>query len=160
MDEQCKAALELLVQNGYLESVKGKYRCTAKLNDTVAGIVRLTDEDWENKYLDFIKQCKIPRQGESVNGDMYNLNQYTADAMKRFRQMIEKERIDVEILTKVTRTYYSGSIRCKKKIGNYITENLWRMDYLTIKDQNPEQQQQTLQKQLNDSTTFTRDRIG
>ncbi len=161
MDERSKAALELLVQGGYLEPVKGKYRCTAKLNDEVAGKApRLTQEDWEARYISFIEQCNIPRKGESGDGTMYNLNQYTADGMKRFRQMLEKEQVNLDLLIMVTKAYYTGSIRYKKKIGNYITENLWRMDYESLKNVDQKQQAQTLQKQMNDTETFTRDRIG
>lgn len=161
MDEQCRAALDLLVQNGYLEIVKGKYRATARLNDEIAGKpTRLTEQDWADQYINFITACRIPTKGESGTGDLYDLNKYTTEGMKRFRQMVETEQVNTVLLIKVTHAYYNGSIRYKKKIGNYITENLWRMDYELLKKQTPDQQQQTLQKQADESKPFTRDRIG
>lgn len=164
MDEQSKAALELLVQNGYLEIVKGKYRCTAKLNscklsDEVISRVVITD-DWEGLYTKYIIEAKVPKRGEFSDGTEYDLNKYNQDAMKQFKQMLSKEGIDYELLVKVTQSYYKSPGRYKKTISNFILEGIWRMDYLVLKDQTPEQQQQTLQKQINESTTFTRDRIG
>lgn len=164
MDEQSKAALDLLVQNGYLEIVKGKYRVSAKLNVIPTGketSQKLTDMDWEGRYILFITECKVPNQGESGTGDVYPLNKYSTEGMKAFRKMLEHDGIKYDILVRVTQSYYKiGTNRYKKKIGNYITEGLWRMDYEVIKDQTVEQQQQTIQQQLNESKPFTRDRIG
>jgi hypothetical protein len=166
MDEQSKAALELLVQNGYLEIVKEKYRATAKLNKVeveslqIQTLVGIATMSWEDLYVKFIQDCTIPKWGESGNGDLYELNKYSADAMKVFRKMIEKDGIKYDLLVKVTIAYYKSGNRFRKKIGNYITEGLWRLDYMTLKDQPLEKQQQTLNNQINDAKPFTRDRIG
>lgn len=165
MDEQSKAALDLLVQNGYLEIVKEKYRPTKKLNSVTALEKIYLDDgtvfegDYSELYLDFIKTCKIPRQGEAGDGAMYDLNKYTEDAAKHFRDMM-KSGIKYGVLVKVTTVYYKGSSRYKKKIGNYIMEGHWRMDYETMKNQTEQQQQQHLNEQLNSAKPFTRDRIG
>lgn len=168
MDESSKAALDLLVQNGYLEVVKGKYRPTKKLNEEVSSIpmlagittIGIATMSWENLYVKFIQDASIPRKGESGSGDLYDLNKYSADAMKVFRKMLERDGIKYDLLVKVTSTYYKSGSRYKKTISNYITEGLWRMDYMTLKDQSTEQQQQTLNKQIDESKPFTRDRIG
>jgi|ERR1044072_1584681 hypothetical protein len=161
MDEQSRAALVLLVQNGYLEVVKGKYRPTKKLNDPlgvpVIGTVQL--DSWQDVYTKFITACNIPKKGESGSGDLYDLNKYTDDAMKHFRDLM-KAGINYDLMVKVTTAYYKGSTRYKKKIGNYITEGLWRMDYELMKNQTEQQQQQHLNEQLNSAQPFTRDRIG
>ena len=167
MDEQSKAALDLLVQNGYLETVKGKYRPTKKLNEVPETVVAATslgpltfNGNWEDFYTNFIVQCKIPKKGEAGDGSLYDLNKYSEDAMKRFKEMMTKEGIKYDVLMRVVQTYYKGSTRYKKTISNYITEGHWRMDYLTVKDQTEQQQQQTLNEQLNSAKPFTRDRIG
>jgi hypothetical protein len=166
MDEQCKAALELLVQNGYLETVKGKYRPTKKLNEVTAVEVIYLDNGtvfnggWENLYSSFILACQVPKKGEAGDGGLYDLNKYSEDAMKHFRDLL-KSGIRYSVLVQVTRAYYkTGNLRFKKTIGNYITQGHWRLDYDIVKDQTPEQQQQTLQKQEDESKPFTRDRIG
>lgn len=167
MNAECKTALDLLVQHGYLEIVGGKYRPTKKLNskETLAdgAVLGVNGETfsgtWEEIYVKFITDCKIPKWGESGSGDTYELNKYSADAMKHFRDLL-KSGIQYALLVKVTSAYYKGSLRYKKKIGNYITEGLWRMDYETMKNQTETQQQQTLNEQLNSSKPFTRDRIG
>lgn len=163
MDAQSKAALDLLVQNGYIESVKGKYRCTAKLNMTT----KLTEQidaaaaqDWEAFYTRFIIESQVPKRGESSDGGVYDLNKYSNDAMKEFKKMLWKDGIEYALLLKVTQAYYKGPGRYKKTISNFILEGLWRMDYEVLKQQTPEQQQETIQKQMNDPTAFTRDRIG
>lgn len=168
MDEQSKAALDLLVQNGYLEVVKGKYRASKKLNVVPETVIANTslgplvfDGNWEGLYTKFIMECKLPKQSENGNGDTYEVNKYSEEAMRRFKEMVTKEGIKYDLLVLVTQNYYkTGSNRYKKKIGNYITEGLWRMDYETLKGQTVEQQQQTLQKQADESKPFTRDRIG
>lgn len=166
MDEQSKAALELLVQNGYIEAVKGKYRCTAKLNNVIApmGIVNYplenVTENWESLYVKFIMDAQVPKRGESTDGTLYDMNKYGAEAMKRFKQMLTKDGIKYDLLVKVTQAYYKGPGRYKKNISNFITEGIWRMDYEMLKGQTTEQQQQTLNKQIDESKPFTRDRIG
>ena len=167
MDEQSKAALDLLVQNGYLETVKGKYRPTKKLNAVPEMVTATTSlgpltfgGSWEDFYTAFILQCNIPKKGEAGDGSLYDLNKYSEEAMKRFKEMITKEGIKYDVLMRVVQTYYKGSTRYKKTISNYITEGHWRMDYLTVKDQTEQQQQQTLNEQLNSAKPFTRDRIG
>lgn len=166
MDEKSKAALDLLVQNGYLEIVKGKYRPTVKLNEPVVkSLVNVLNqvavESWEDMYVKFIRECNIPKQGETGEGDNYALNKYSVDAMKAFRKMIERDGIKYDILVIVTQAYYkAGTIRYKKTISNFIMEGIWRMDYEIMKTQTTEQQQQTIQQQLNESKPFTRDRIG
>ena len=167
MDEQSKAALDLLVQNGYLEIVKGKYRPTKELNSLTTTEKLICGMDgkpitgtWGDIYTRFIMDCKIPRQGESGTGDMYDLNKYSEDAMQKFKGILMSG-IDYALLVKVTQAYYrNGTNRYKKKIGNYIVEGLWRMDYEVMKGQTEQQQQQTIQQQLNESKPFTRDRIG
>lgn len=171
MDDQCKAALELLVQNGYLEAVKGKYRATAKLNDALKEpviecmVVINGDNDvfqgkWQDLYVKFITDCKVPSKGENSEGDLYDLNKYTEDAMKHFRDLI-RSGIQYPLLVQVTTAYYqTGTNRYKKKVGNYITEGHWRMDYLTLKDQDPKQRLQTLKQETDAAKPFTRDRIG
>lgn len=165
MDEQSKAALDLLVQNGYLEIVKEKYRPTKKLN-AVPAVDKIYlddgtvfDGDYGMLYMDFIKACKIPRQGEAGDGSLYDLNKYTEDAAKHFRDLM-KSGIKYSVLVKIATTYYRGSTRYKKKIGNYITEGHWRLDYITINNQTEQQQQQHLNEQFNSTKPFTRDRIG
>ena len=167
MDEQCKAALDLLVQNGYLEVVKGKYRPTKKLNTVSETVVAHTslgplsfEGSWEDFYTKFIVDCKIPRKGESADGTLYDLNKYSEEAMKRFKEMVTRDGIKYDVLMRVVQAYYKGGTRCKKNISNYIIEGFWRMDYMALKDQSTEQQQQTLQKQVDESKPFTRDRIG
>lgn len=166
MDEQCKAALDLLVQHGYLEAVKGKYRPTKKLNDHKAAEALIVLEDgstflgsWGDLYLKFIADAQVPRLGEAGDGNMYDLNKYTEDGMKHFRDLI-RSGIKYQLLAKVTRAYYAQGIRYKKKVGNYITEGHWRMDYELLKGQTDTQQQQTIQKQIDAAKPFTRDRIG
>lgn len=166
MDEQSKAALDLLVQNGYLEVVKGKYRPTKKLNEHPAketihlpgGIV--FDGSWEELYLGFIVGCKIPKKGESGDGTLYDLNKYSEDAMKHFRDLM-KSGIQYDLLVMVTTAYYKvGGLRFKKTITNYITQGHWRLDYEAMKEKSKEQQQKLLNQQENESKPFTRDRIG
>lgn len=166
MDEQSKAALDLLVQNGYLEAVKGKYRATKKLNDqksvefpvtTATGTILYGT--WEEIYTRFIMECKIPKKAESGTGDEYDLNKYSEDGMKAFRDLI-KLGFQYDLLVKVTTAYYHNGTRYKKKIGNFITQGLWRMEYQVLKEQTTEEQQQTLQKLADESKPFTRDRIG
>lgn len=168
MDEQSKAALDLLVQNGYLEIVKGKYRPTKKLNTVPEMVTAMTslgplafEGSWEDMYTRFIVECKVPKRGENGYGDPYDLNKYSEDAMKRFKEMLTRDQVKYDLLVRVTQAYYStGSLRYKKKIGNYITEGLWRMDYETMKDKPLEDQQKHLNQQINESKPFTRDRIG
>lgn len=167
MDKDSQAALDLLVQNNYLEIVGGKYRATKKLNSkevlmdgAVVGVDGKTfSGSWEDIYIKFINDCTLPKWGESGTGDLYELNKYSAEGMKCFRDIL-KSGIQYALLVKVTTAYYKGSNRFKKKIGNYITEGLWRMDYETMKNQTEQQQQQHINEQLNSAQPFTRDRIG
>jgi hypothetical protein len=166
MDEQSKAALDLLVQNDYLEIVKGKYRPTKKLNEipvVEAILVGIDGEtlqgSWTEIYTKFIMDCKIPRYGETGDGTLYDLNKYTEDGMKHFRDLI-RSGIKYSLLVKVTIVYYQGSPRYKKKIGNYITEGHWRLDYDVMKNQSVEQQIETIKQQIDAAKPFTRDRIG
>lgn len=166
MDEHCQAALDLLVQNGYLEVVKLKYRPTKKLNEVPAKESIYLDGGnvfegtWEDLYLKFIVTCKIPKKGESGNGEEYDLNKYSEDAMKHFRDLM-KSGISYSTLVLVTAAYYkAGGLRYKKNITNYITQGHWRLEYETLKNKPVEQQQQTLNNQINDAKPFTRDRIG
>jgi hypothetical protein len=168
MDEQSKAALDLLVQNGYLEIVKEKYRATKKLNavpvtvavNTSLGVLSFPGT-WEEFYTKFIVDCKIPRNSENGQGGIYPINQYSEDGMKRFREMLTVEGIKYDLLMGIIQTYYrTGANRYKKTIGNYITEGHWRMDYSAMKGQTTEQQQQHINEQLNSAQPFTRDRIG
>lgn len=171
MDEHSKAALDLLVQNGYLEVVKGKYRPTVKLNEQkveekklIAGHLFLDGVQgaatWEDLYIKFIRESGVPKKSENGQGDLYDTNKYNTEAMKVFRKMIERDGIKYDLLVKVAQAYYRSGGRYKKTITNYISEGIWRLDYLALKGQTTEQQKETLQKQVDESKPFTRDRIG
>lgn len=165
MDEQLKKALDLLVQHGYLETVKGKLRVSAKLNDAVSfansNLPFADSTNWESAYIKYIADAQVPRRSQTTDGNVYDLNKYSVDGMKRFRQMIEKERIDYDLLVKVTKAYYKSPGTYKKKIGNYITEDLWRTDYMVLKQCTTSSEQSEHLKNLQDDPqTFARDRIG
>lgn len=170
MDEKIKEALQLLVDHGYMEMVGQKYRLTTKLNgeqgiQTIDGLPILPKkkEDWERLYINFIMAADIPRYSESTDGTFYEINKYSEDGLKKFKELALSG-IDLTVLMQSTKLYYKrGRNKLKLKIGNYIANGEWRNDYFQLvgaAKQGETELKNHVNQELNGPETFTRDQIG
>jgi hypothetical protein len=142
-----------LKEEGYIKLVKGNYVLTQKyFNDLLKPAIRLVPfenavvkqqdaafplvigKDWQQEYIRFIQDAKVPARLEGSRGEVYYANKYSEDGMKAFRNIISKELIDYAMLVRSTILYYKSGTRFKKKIGNYITQGDWRTDYEALKE--------------------------
>ena len=87
--------------------------------------------DWPKAYLQFIKEAEVPQRGSGATGG-YDLNKYSESAMKVFRRMLEKEKVDYSVLVKSTLLYYKTRTQYQVTIGNYIENGFWRSDYESL----------------------------
>lgn len=175
MTEEQLKAVETLVSAGYLMSVKGKLKATAKLNDdyrpavsvilpekaSVAIAKRTTVVDWDQLYIRFIQEAGVPKRAESTDGGLYDLNKFSKDACKEFRNMIEKRGIRLDILTGCTKLYYKSAVRLKKSITNYIVQGDWRSDYeALLQSAEKGNLEQHVKTELDGVKKFTRYKVG
>lgn len=139
--------IEYLIDNKYLINRGGKYLLTTSFQKdavktdkpTTAVTVQpknslaslKTKADWTNAYIQFIDLCGVPSIGYSKSGS-YAMNKFSEAALKVFKNALEKEEINPEILILAVRLYYKSDIGYKKSISNYMTSGEWRTDYFKI----------------------------
>ena len=176
--------VKFLLDNGYMTIIRKKYCVTAKFNKEVssvdAGIVHvsgiplvrdivhsakdLSKIEWRNMYIAFIKEAAVPAKCEGSNGEMYDCNKYSEPAMKVFKDAISKEKIDLRVLTAVTKLYYAKPGKYKQKIGTYIETGAWRSDYTAMIDAAAQDGvdgiQNHIKTQLNDGKPFNNVEFG
>ena len=150
--------VEWMTGEGYFILVKGKYLVSAKFNTEVRGVTEglrklptgklvvvetdrpapsLKPEEWRDLYMAFIMKCKVPEFGRLGNGGMYPMNKYSEPAMKKFRELAEKEQIDLKRLEVVTSAFYADNrIKAKPAISTFILEGQWRSSYNEITPEN------------------------
>ena len=116
--------------------------------------------DWTEVYLRFIQEAEVPQRGEG-NGSGYDLNKYSEPAMKIFRKLIEKEKIQYAVLVKSTMLYYKTHTRFPVAIGRYIEDGLWRMDYLSLLNAAKEGSiEEHIKQEIDGTTDFSRFKLG
>lgn len=169
-----------MMQNGYILQVKGKFRLTAKFNKEILnreeGVVLLNQTpvvmehalpaqiqsiDWPKQYMQFIVEAQVPARGKGGNGPGYDLNKYSEPAMKMFRRIIEKEKVQYPVLVKSTMLYYKTHKDYPLTISRYISEGFWRSDYEALL-QSAEQGTvaEHIQQEISHGTEFNRFKPG
>lgn len=151
---QLKEVVQWMLENNYMVAVNGKYRVTAKFNKEMTGVEKglivtksgpmvleaglspavtnTKTEDWTSAYIQFISDAQVPSRSESSTGS-YDVNKYSEPGMKAFKKAIESGVI-YAILVKSTMLYYKTHKRYAVKIGNYMSDGIWRTDYETLKN--------------------------
>lgn len=96
------------------------------------GISLLPDGvDWEQHYMNFIIAAHVPSSLTSTDGLPYQVNAYSVAGMKAFKKAISSG-YNLTLLTQSTQLYYMGKSPYKKTIGAYMSEELWRTNYITL----------------------------
>lgn len=93
---------------------------------------KLTIATVNEAYLSFIVACNIPRRIVNPKGESYAANQFSKDGAKAFGKLllrVNSGEIDMELLVHTVQLYYKSSVGYKLKIGNYIGDGAWEMDY-------------------------------
>lgn len=181
---ELKDALKFMIEEGYMTQVRGKYCVTKKFNEQVTGISEgiihisgiplvldivheakdLSKVEWRNLYIRYILEAKVPSKCEGSNGQMYDCNKFSEDALKAFIKYIRDEKIDLRLLTAVTQLYYAKKSTHKQMISTYVTQGTWRNDYMFMLDSmsegNTEAVQEHIKKELKDGTTYTSTTFG
>jgi hypothetical protein len=146
MVESLKDAVQFMLDNGYLAVIRGKYVVTAKFNKEVTGVyqgaVLLKGNipavvepkvpktvHWRDQYIAFVNEVKIPPYGHNSRGERYQMNAFSEDGVKAYRNAIEKEDILHPLLVEATQMYYHGSVAMKVGIGKFMSEGMWRTFY-------------------------------
>jgi hypothetical protein len=153
-------ALEYLIEMKYVVEHQKKFKFTALFYKDLTGVAKglistgkvlepnlpsireekfevlkvgtYTLAEWTNLYSTFLRTCSIPEKGLGQNGDTYALNKYSEDGMKAFR-LAMKSGYDYVTLIAAVKLYYTGNLRFKKAIGNYMKDGDWRTDYERVK---------------------------
>lgn len=175
-------AVTYLIQEGYMVTIKGKYKVTAKFNKEVTGkdiglvssggslVVQEispkalstleTTTDWTGAYIKFIQEAEVPQRGEGGSGS-YDLNKFSEKAAKVFRRMIEKEGVQYPVLVKSTLLYYKTHRRYPVTITRYIEDGLWRTDYMALLESAKEGKlSDHIQNQIDNEKEFSKYRLG
>jgi hypothetical protein len=152
MDNAVRAAVELLLKEGYLGTSKGKYCVMAKLNKAMSGIeqglikvqpgnVLVVREPllpnkqikWDELYMQFIRDAKVPVTLKNNHGQLYDCNKFSIPGLKAFEKAL-KGGTEYEMLVKSTMLYYMSGTGLKQAIGRYMSEGFWRTDYQALVD--------------------------
>jgi hypothetical protein len=104
-----------------------------KIDQQIERIRNLKPADWQQLFITFIMEAKIPKQAESSNGDVYALNKFSAGALKVFQKAMS-DGVIYDILVKSTMLYYKSNVKLKKSIGNYFIQGDWLSDYINLRD--------------------------
>ncbi len=146
-----KESVDYLLQEGYLKKVKGRYCVTAKFNEAMNGIstglatlpsgqlaVRESQlgviTDWEQRYIQFIIDAKVPQRGEDSAGNLYDMSRSSKEGIKAFREAIEKKGFNYDLLLRSTMLYYAGPVKYKQSIGTYMSQGTYLSDYYNLID--------------------------
>jgi hypothetical protein len=171
-----KETVHSLLENGYMMIVKGKYVVTAKFNKEMTGkevgLIKLNNEpvvqeyepliiatpiDWPMRFMNFIVEAQVPTMGSGKDGT-YDINKYSEPAMKAFKRMLEKDKVNYQLLVKSTMLYYKTHKQFQKTISNYIADGLWRTDYYALASaaaEGKEAIQSHIQKSIADGSEFS-----
>lgn len=149
-----------MVQNGFVEEHRGKYKFTMKaykeLKDVDEGlykgeliivekeevklkfnpglVAKYSKADWTYFYESFILQAKVPKMLPNGKGGTYPTNKFSADGLKAFTEAV-KSGVELPLLLLTVQMYYNANRdQLKKAIGNYMTSGEWRTDYLVLKE--------------------------
>lgn len=144
---ELKQHLEWLESNGIIElkfdgfqfTETGKKTCKElgyykpcldlqKLDQRITEIKNMTEPQWEELFIKFISDAKVPAKLEGKNGDVYPGNKFSIPALKIFKKALQAGAI-YDVLVVSTALYYKSSIRLKKAVGNYFIQGDWRSDY-------------------------------
>lgn len=134
--------LNQLLADGYVTVEKNKYVFTRKFYEQVdpsqnmlpvlvnpgLAVMPQTVQDWENLFISFIKEAKVPPRLEDNRGGVYYANKYSAEGMKVFKRALESG-VNYQVLVKSVFLYYQSSVRFKKAVGNYFRDGDWKTDY-------------------------------
>ena len=130
------------------------------LSLTTSGMENLQGLDWPKAYLTFIKDAQVPERGNGGTSG-YDLNKYSEPAMKVFRRMLERERVQYSVLVKSTMLYYKTRKQYQVTIGRYIEEGLWRSDYEALLSSAADGSiTEHIQKQIDDNEETSRFKMG
>jgi hypothetical protein len=123
---------EEFIQFAIQHEKQGKIFDIQKIDKQIALLPR-TATDWQQLFIAFIQEAKVPAKLEDHRGNLYPANKYNQDACKAFIKAIDKEGYDYNLLVKSTMLYYKSGIRLKKAIGTYFSSGEFRSDYLNLK---------------------------
>lgn len=130
------------------------------LSLTMNGGESLQGLDWTKAYLTFIKEAEVPERG-SGGTTGYDLNKYSEPAMKIFRRMLEREKVQYPVLVKSTMLYYKTRKQYQVTIGRYIEEGLWRSDYEALLSSAADGSiTEHIQKQIDENEEISRFKMG
>lgn len=119
----------------------------------------MTTSDWDQFYIQFIREAEVPVRGESKSGS-YDINKFSNDGAKFFRKIIESG-IKYSILVKSTLLYYKTRNQYQVTINNYIVNGLWRSDYDALLSSGEDGTiEQHIQKTIDDGKGFSRFKRG
>jgi hypothetical protein len=165
---EIKEVVQFLLENKYIVCHKGKYKVTERFYEEVTGTsmgliipadlnlqVAMPIKDqrlaWPTRYLNFIKECDIPRYGQSSNGGQYELNKYSQDGCKAFQKALEKYYLDYDLLVKTVKLYYKSKVGLKQSITTYMQSESYLSDYKTLLE-SAQQGEEALKQHLKQST--------
>jgi hypothetical protein len=178
-----QAAVDYLMQNGYMVKLKGGYKVTAKFNKEMTGkavgvqmvgdralvvekasdlpVLAAGKNDWAQLFLQFIKDAEVPARSEGRTGSTYEVNKYSEEGKKAFQKAIEKEGVNYQALVKSTMLYYKTHKKFALKIGNYFSDGAWRSDYdALITSAREGKIEEHIKTSINADREFSRYRIG
>lgn len=147
-------AIELLIRENYMVSMKGKYTLTNNFHRNYipvseSGLVVVKKEvakieanaqlvipsqpilTVDQMFMQFIKDANVPTRCPTAK---YWLNRFNKDAAKEFGRLLSKESINYSVLLASTKLYYIQTKEYAKTIGNYFIEGTWRTGYQDMID--------------------------
>ena len=89
------------------------------------------EADWEQLFMKFIQEAKVPQKLEGTRGEVYYANKYSVPGMKAFKKALQGGYV-YDILVKSTMLYYKSSVKLKKAIGNYFAQEDFKSDYQAL----------------------------
>lgn len=133
MSTNLKEAVDFLLQEGYIYKAIKFLKFTPKAYQELGDLSRVkaqahTQQTWDERYVQFIREAEVPVRAEGSRGDLYELNKYSKDGCKAFEVAIGRG-ADYARLVASTKLYYQSKIKLKVAIGRYMKEGLWRSDY-------------------------------
>lgn len=126
-------AVDFLLQEGYIYKAVKFLKFTPKAYQELGDLARVkkqanTQQTWDAKYIQFIRDAAIPARGEDSRGEFYSLNKYSTQGCKGFEKAVGRG-ADYAILVESTKLYYKSTVKLKVAISRYMHEGLWKSDY-------------------------------
>lgn len=131
-DKKTLESVTVKVKDSRGNEVLGITDVSLSINDNTIIATETFIPSYTHKFLQFIQDAKVPDRLDDGKGNWYDCNKYSEPAMKAFKNIIEKELINYNMLVKSTTLYYASGTSYKKKISNYILDGDWRSDYMKL----------------------------